>query len=119
MLGHLADFLIDDGLLSVLCLFDEFGPLHFNCVDDVLNVRVDNMLCLFFRPNDRHLNGLFNEWNSRIFDGLLHNTLLNPVLRENLGDLCQFFQSLRDWSVNDLLHSPLLDSVSGDGVSAS
>ena len=30
VLGHLVDFLIDDGLLSVLCLFDEFwaSPLQ-------------------------------------------------------------------------------------------
>ena len=39
---------------------------------------------------------------------LLHSALLNPVLGENPEDLCQFLHSLRDWNVNDLLHSPLL-----------
>ena len=30
--------------LLLNCLLDEFGPLHFNCVDDVLNMRVRNLL---------------------------------------------------------------------------
>ena len=49
VLGHLVDCLIDDGLLC------------FNCVDGVLNMRVHNMLCLFLRPSDRHLNWSFQQ----------------------------------------------------------
>ena len=44
MLGHLVDFLIDDGLLSLHCLLNDFGHLCFNCIDDVLNMRVHNLL---------------------------------------------------------------------------
>ena len=43
-------------------------------------------------------------------------TLVNPVLGENLEDLCQFLHNLRNWNVNDLLHSPLLDSFLGNGL---
>ena len=34
VLGHLIDFLLDDGLLSLHCLLDNFGLLHFDCVDE-------------------------------------------------------------------------------------
>ena len=57
-LGHLVHLLLDDGLLSLYRQLDDFRLLHFNCVDDVLNVRVDKLLCLFLRPNNRHLNDL-------------------------------------------------------------
>ena len=57
-LVHLVDLLLDDGLLSLHCLLEEFGLLHFNCVDDVLNVHVHKLLCLFLRPNNRHLSDL-------------------------------------------------------------
>ena len=51
MVGHLVDLLLN-------CLLDEFGLLHFNCVDDVLNVRVDKLLRLL---SDRHLNDLSSK----------------------------------------------------------
>ena len=35
---QLWDLLLDDGFLH--CLLDDSGPLYFNCVEDVLNVRV-------------------------------------------------------------------------------
>ena len=44
VLGHLVDLLLDDGLLSLHCLLDDFGHLCFNCVDDVVNMRVRNLL---------------------------------------------------------------------------
>ena len=47
---------------------------------------------------------------------LLHKTLFDPVLGSNLEDLYQFFHVLRNWTVNDLLHIPLLDSVVGHGL---
>ena len=57
----MADLLLDDRLHSLHCLLDDFGLLHFNCVDDVLNVRVHNLLRLFLRLNDGHLNDLSSE----------------------------------------------------------
>ena len=68
----------------------------------MLNVRVHNLLRLSLRLNDRHLSDLHSEYKSRSFDGLLHKTLLNPVLGENLGDLYQILHNLRNWNVNDL-----------------
>ena len=44
---------------------------------------------------------------------MVHRTLLNPVLRENLGGLCQFLHNRQNWCVNDLLHILLLDSILG------
>ena len=61
VLDHLVVLLIDHGLLSLHCLLDDFGHLCFNCVDDVLNMRVRNLLRLFLRPNDRRLNDHLNE----------------------------------------------------------
>ena len=84
VLGHLVDCLNYDGRLC------------FNCVDDVLSMCVHNMLCLFFCPSNRHLNGLFSKRNSRVCNDLSHRTLLNPVLRESLGGLNQFLHSLRN-----------------------
>ena len=46
VLGHLVDFLIDDGPLSLHCLLDDFEHFCLNCVDDVLNTRVHNLLRL-------------------------------------------------------------------------
>ena len=48
-LGLLVDFLLDDVFL------------HFNCVDDMLNVRVHTLLRLFLRLNDGYLNDLLSE----------------------------------------------------------
>ena len=45
--GHLADLLLDDRLHSLHCLLDD---------DDVLNVCVHNLLRLFLRLNDGHVN---------------------------------------------------------------
>ena len=112
VLGYLVDLLLDDGFLH--CLLDDFMPLHFGCIDNVLNVRVHALLRLSLRLNHKYLNDLLSERNSRGFDGLLHRTLLNPVPRENLGGLRQFLHKLRNWGVNDLLQSPLLDSVLGN-----
>ena len=39
-LRYLVDLLLNDGLLSLHCQLSDFRLLHFNCVDDVLNVRV-------------------------------------------------------------------------------
>ena len=49
-LGHLVHLLLDDGFLP--CLLDDFGLLHFDCVDDVLNMRVHTSLRRSFRLND-------------------------------------------------------------------
>ena len=86
-ISNLLDFLFGDGLLSLLCLFDDFGHLCFDCVDDVLNVLnmcVHDMLCLLLRSSDKHLNGLFSERNVRVCNDLLQRTLLNFVLRKIL-----------------------------------
>ena len=61
VLGHLVDLLIDDGLLSLHSLLDDFVHLCFNCVDDVLNMRVHNLFRLFSHLSDRHLNDLLSE----------------------------------------------------------
>ena len=50
---------LDDGFLH--CLLDDLGLLHFNCVDDVLNMRVRNLLHLFLRLSNKHLNDLVNK----------------------------------------------------------
>ena len=89
-----------------------------HCFDSVLNMCVHDMLCLFLRPSDRHLNGLISDRNSRVCKpcyGLLHRTLLKTVLRESLGGLCQFLHNWQNWCVNDLLHIPLLDSILAPG----
>ena len=62
--------------------------LHFDCVDDVLNVRVHTLLRLSLRLNDRCLKDLPNEKNSRRPKGLLRGTVLNPVLGGSLEELC-------------------------------
>ena len=49
VLGHLVDFLIDDGLLC------------FNRVDDVLNMRVYSLFRFFSHVRNRHLNDLLIE----------------------------------------------------------
>ena len=67
-LGLLVDFLLDDVFL------------HFDCVDDVLNVRVHTLLRLFLRLNDGYLNDLLSESNSRGSNDLSSETLLNFVL---------------------------------------
>ena len=97
--------------LGCFLLGDGFPSTH--CFDSVLNMCVHDMLCLFLRPSDRHLNSLFSDRNSKVCNGLLHRTLLNPVLRESLGGLCQFLHNGQNWCVNDLLHIPLLDSILG------
>ena len=61
VLGHLVDFLIDDVLLSLLCLFDDVGYLCFDCVDNVLNMCVHNVLRFILRPSDRYLNDILSE----------------------------------------------------------
>ena len=63
--GHLVDLFMD-------CVF-----LHFNCVDDVLNARVHNLL----RLSDKALDDLLRESNIGSFNGLLRRTLLKPVQR--------------------------------------
>ena len=49
VLGHWVDFLLGDGFLST------------HCFDSVLNMCVHDMLCLFLRPSDRHLNDFLIE----------------------------------------------------------
>ena len=61
VLGHLVDFLLDDGLLSLHCQLSDCGLLHFDCVDDVLNVRGHTLLRLSLNSNDRHLNDLSQQ----------------------------------------------------------
>ena len=58
-LGCLVDLFLDDGFLH--CLLDDLGLLHFDCVDDVLNMRDRNLLRLFWSLSDKHLNDLLNE----------------------------------------------------------
>ena len=96
MPGHLVDLLLDD------------------CVDDLLNTCVHNQLRLSNMP----LNDLYSEGNIWSFIGLLHKTLLNPALLENLRDLHQFLHILRNGNDSDVLRGPLLDSVFGYGLSA-
>ena len=43
-----------NGLLH--SLLDDFGIFHFDCVENVQNMCVHNLLRLFLRPSDRHLN---------------------------------------------------------------
>ena len=45
VLGHLVD--LDDGFLS--CLLDDFWPLHFDCIDNVLSMRFHT---LSFLPSE-------------------------------------------------------------------
>ena len=56
VLGHLVDLLLDEGFLP--CLLDDLGPLHFDCIDVVLNKRVRNLLRF---PSGRHLNDLSSK----------------------------------------------------------
>ena len=63
MLGHLIDFLLDDGLLSLHCQLDDFRLLHFNCVDDVLSMRVHTLLRLSLNLSDKTLDDLPSEKN--------------------------------------------------------
>ena len=48
-----------NGLLH--CLLDDFGILRFDCVDNVLNMCVRNLLRLFLRPSNRYLNNFLSE----------------------------------------------------------
>ena len=52
---------MDDRLHSLHRILDDLGFLHFDCVDDVLNVRVDNLLRDF-----RYLDDLFLRLNERV-----------------------------------------------------
>merc|ERR1712136_231476 len=83
LLGHLVDLLLDDGFLSLHGLLDDSGLLHFDRVHDLL-CDFRDLDDLLLRLDFGHLDDLLSERNSRGFDDLLHNTLLNPVLGENL-----------------------------------
>ena len=78
----------------------------------MLNTRVHDLLRVSLRLSDR----LLSEGNVESFIGLLHNTLLNPVVVKNPGDLHQFLHCLRNWNVSDALRGPLLGSVFGYGL---
>merc|ERR1712135_57806 len=110
VLGHLVDLLLDDGFLSLHGLLDDSGLLHFDRVHDLL-CDFRDLDDLLLRLDFGHLDDLLSERNSRGFDDLLHNTLLNPVLGENLKDLHQFLHHLRHRNIENLLHCTLQDSV--------
>ena len=46
-LGPPVDLLLDDELLSLHCQLDDFRLLHIDCVGDVLNMRVHNLVASF------------------------------------------------------------------------
>ena len=61
MLRHLVDLFLDDGLLSIHCQLSDLMLFHFNCVDDVLNVRVRTLLRRSLHVNDMHHNDRFSK----------------------------------------------------------
>ena len=85
VLGHLVDCLNDDGLLC------------FKCVDGVLNVCSQHAVS-YLASECQASQWFFSASEIAGFEMIcLQRTLLNPVLRENLGGLNQFLHSLRNW----------------------
>ena len=102
--GHFINLVKE--LVSLHCQLDDFRLLHFDCVDDVLNVRVRNLLRPFWRLNDRHLNDHLNEWSRRGFTWLYPPNAVESRRGENSWRPLPVPSTPGNWNVNNLLHSP-------------
>ena len=57
------------------------------------------------------LHDLLSKGNCWGLSTLLHDSLMNTVLKERLENLDEFFDNLRNWSVHNLFSGSLRDPV--------